>query len=899
MKKLFTYLLVAITMIIAGCSEPFDDSAIWDELNNLENRIAKLEELCKQVNTNISSLQTIVNALQNNDYVTGVTPITKDGETIGYTISFTKSQPITIYHGEDGKDGQDGANGKDGADGKDGSTPVIGVKQDYDDIYYWTLNGEWLLDTDGNKIKAQGTDGKDGADGKDGEDGVNGADGITPQLKIENGYWYISYDNGTSWTQLGKATGEDGKDGINGNNGADGKDGDSFFQSITWDEACVYFTLADGTVISVPISVNTNEYDDDPNKIYYTTIDGNKISPLSGGEDLFGANLIYNAYNDGRGVLVFDDTITSVGGFAELSSLATITIPESVTSIKDDAFRHCSNLVNISIPNSITSIGRYAFTGCSSLASIIIPKGVSEIGDGAFYYCNGIASIIIPDGVTSIGNYTFYGCLGLSRVIIGDNVSAIGESVFYGCSSLTSVTIGKGVTSIGNSAFTNCSSLTSITIPESVISIGNSAFSYCENLTSVTIPDLVTSIGENAFSDCSILACVTIGNGVKSIGNSAFRKCSSLASITIPESVTSIGSNAFMYCKSLTSVTIPNRVTSIEKELFYDCSNLTSVIIGSSVRLIGNSAFKNCSSLTDITIPDGVEDIGTSAFSGCSNLASILIPNSVTSIAGGAFSGCTGELTVKCDIPDPSSSYGSGIFHGSKFTKVTLSNDVTSIGEKAFYNCNSIESLTIGSGITSIGRDAFSGCTGELTINGNIPDASSSFLGSFYDSNFTKVTIGHSVTSIGKYAFYNNGNLSEVCISDVAAWCRIGFGNLYANPLYYAHNLYLNGELVTDLVIPNEVDFIEQNTFAYCTSIESITLHEGITEVGDSAFYNCSRLAEVYCKPTTPPIGSDYMLSYNASSRKIYVPTISVEAYKTADGWKNYASDIVGYDFSV
>ena len=262
MKKLFTYLLVAITMIIAGCSEPFDDSAIWDELNNLENRIAKLEELCKQVNTNISSLQTIVNALQNNDYVTGVTPITKDGETIGYTISFTKSQPITIYHGEDGKDGQDGANGKDGADGKDGSTPVIGVKQDYDDIYYWTLNGEWLLDTDGNKIKAQGTDGKDGADGKDGEDGVNGADGITPQLKIENGYWYISYDNGTSWTQLGKATGEDGKDGINGNNGADGKDGDSFFQSITWDEACVYFTLADGTVISVPISVNTNEYDD-------------------------------------------------------------------------------------------------------------------------------------------------------------------------------------------------------------------------------------------------------------------------------------------------------------------------------------------------------------------------------------------------------------------------------------------------------------------------------------------------------------------------------------------------------------------------------------------------------------------------------------------------------------
>ena len=253
MKKLFTYLLVAITMIIAGCSESFDDSKIWDKLDDHESRIDKLEELCKQMNTNISSLQTIVKALQNNDYVTGVTPITKDGETVGYTITFTKSQPITIYHGEDGKDGQNGTDGKDGVDGKDGSTPIIGVKQDTDNIYYWTLNGEWLLDANGNKIKAQGTDGKDGQDGTNGEDGTDGKDGITPQLKIENDYWYISYDNGASWTQLGKATGEDGEDGANGTNGEDGKDGDSFFQSVdTSNSEYVVFTLADGTQIQLP-----------------------------------------------------------------------------------------------------------------------------------------------------------------------------------------------------------------------------------------------------------------------------------------------------------------------------------------------------------------------------------------------------------------------------------------------------------------------------------------------------------------------------------------------------------------------------------------------------------------------------------------------------------------------
>ena len=165
MKRLLTLLLASV---LFGCGESYDDSALTGRVDDLENRVAKLEELCKQMNTNISSLQTLVNALQNKDYITSVVPITKDGETIGYTISFTQSAPITIYNGQDGKDGQDG---KPGEDGKDGSTPVIGVKQDADGIYYWTLNGDWLTDDSGNKIKAEGRDGQDGEDGKPGQDG--------------------------------------------------------------------------------------------------------------------------------------------------------------------------------------------------------------------------------------------------------------------------------------------------------------------------------------------------------------------------------------------------------------------------------------------------------------------------------------------------------------------------------------------------------------------------------------------------------------------------------------------------------------------------------------------------------------------------------------------------------
>lgn len=252
MKKLFTYLLLLLASSLLGCTQSYDDTEVRKDIENLKDRVTALEKLCKEMNANIDAMTAILEALETHDYITSVTPITKDGETVGYTITFAKGEPITIYNGDDGKDG---------VDGEDGYTPVIGVVQDSDGIYYWTLDGEWLLDDAGNKIKAVGIDGKDGADGEDGKDGENGADGtdgkdgvdgITPQLKIENEYWYISYDNGATWIQLGKATGEDGKDGANGSDGADGKDGDSFFQSVTQDEQYVYFTLADGTQITLP-----------------------------------------------------------------------------------------------------------------------------------------------------------------------------------------------------------------------------------------------------------------------------------------------------------------------------------------------------------------------------------------------------------------------------------------------------------------------------------------------------------------------------------------------------------------------------------------------------------------------------------------------------------------------
>ena len=306
MKKIHLLLLSVTLCVFSACHND-----IWDAIDGLDSRVTKLEELCKEMNTNITSLQTIVSVLQSNDFITGVVEIKKDGEVIGYTITFGKHDPITIYHGQDGKDGADG---KDGQDGQNGSAnaPVIGVAQDTDGVYYWTLNGEWLLDDNGNKLPVSGKDGQngtngsngqngaDGEDGKDGADGQDGKDGITPQLKIEEGYWYISYDNGATWTQLGKATGEngqdgkdgadgtDGKDGQNGADGKDGQDGDSMFQSVTQDENYVYFTLADGTVIKIAKSNGNDQSNDD----FIFTITYNP----NGGEGVMEKDTFYYGY---------------------------------------------------------------------------------------------------------------------------------------------------------------------------------------------------------------------------------------------------------------------------------------------------------------------------------------------------------------------------------------------------------------------------------------------------------------------------------------------------------------------------------------------------------------------------------------------------------------------------
>ena len=405
------------------------------------------------------------------------------------------------------------------------------------------------------------------------------------------------------------------------------------------------------------------------------------------------------------------------------------------------------------------------------------------------------------------------------------------------------------VTSIGNNAFYGCRGLTSVTIPNSVTSIGEWAFDDCDGLTSVTIPNSVTSIGEFAFDDCSGLTSVTIPNSVTSIGSYAFYRCYSLASVSIGNSVTSIGSSAFSECISLTSVTIPISVTSIGDYAFNGCSSLTAINVA-----VGNA---NYSSVEGVLF--NKDQTSLIRYSG-GKQGAYTIPNSVTSIGSCAFDDCSG------------------------LTSVTIPNSVTSIGNSAFSGCSGLTSVTIPNSVTSIGNSAFSGC-----------------------SNLTSVSIGNSVTSIGISAFYDCSGLTMVHISEIAAWCAINFNNNYANPLYYAHNIYLNGTLLTDLVIPNSITSIRNYAFFGCSSLTSIeipnsvtsighlafdgcssltsvTIPNSVTSIGYSAFSGCNGLESVISLPNTPPTVSSSSFPNDVI---VYVPNASLDSYKSSTNWKN------------
>ena len=583
---------------LVSCTE-YDEVAMWNKNEDMGSRLAALEELCSQLNTNIVSLQQIVEALQGNDYVTGVVPVVENGETVGYMISFSKSGPVTIYHGKKGENGQNG------------TTPVIGVEQDTDGLYYWTLDGEWLTDDEGSKILAQGMAGKsayelavekgyrgtldewlaslNGSNGDDGKSayelavengyqgteeewlaslkgsaGDQGDDGVTPKLEVrDDGYWYISYDNGQTWNKLGPATGDPGED------------GDSMFSDIdVSDPDYLVLTLAEtGASIKLPY------YKDKFDLLFVSGSDRVKEMSVYCGPGAT-AEVEYELTNP-LNVQVAIECISHSGYEVAVDKSAkkitvsapddpaAITDPESeilvfasddertvmrklvVKQVKYIDYRatrqldwekssvnprfwgeDCKFLDEQSTYDSATGEGRWAYTGT-----------VIYITDAAFSGEAGLQEIVIPASVVEVGrnlwNETggggaFQNCTALTSVVFeGDNLSKINLNTFNGCSALSSIELPESLEKIEYNAFDDCSALKSIVIPDKVTYIGEGAFNYCTGLQEAYIGDGVTEIAAKAFAECTALKTVIIGKSIQRIGDQAFNTRSSWDQMTL------------------------------------------------------------------------------------------------------------------------------------------------------------------------------------------------------------------------------------------------------------------------------------------------------------------------------------------------------------------------------
>lgn len=355
----------------------------------------------------------------------------------------------------------------------------------------------------------------------------------------------------------------------------------------------------------------------------------------------------------------------------------------------------------------------------------------------------------------------------------GENLTwtldALGKLTIEGAGAMTDWTSKSSVP-----WYANYDSIQSVEIRSGVTSIGNCAFYFCKNLTSVVIPAGVTSIGSYVFSNCESLTSIDIPAGVTNIGSYAFSNCDSLTRVDIPASVTSIGSYAFSECDSLTSIDIPVGVTTIGARAFVSCDRLTRVDIPDSVTVIGDGAFSDCESLTKVTIGNSVTIIGDCVFGWCKNLTSIDVSNANTAYSSQDGVLYNKEQTMLIQCP------------GGKTGVFTIPNNITVIGDNAFFECDSLTSVDITDSVTSIGDYAFFSC-----------------------NSLTNIAIPDSVTGIGSYAFYGCESLTRVDVG-------------------------------------NSVKSIVDHVFCYCKNLMSVDIPDSITKIGEYAFDTCESLTDVH-----------------------------------------------------
>lgn len=490
-------------------------------------------------------------------------------------------------------------------------------------------------------------------------------------------------------------------------------------------------------------------------------------------------------------------------------TISKITLGNGYNEIPDDYFSY-SNVQSFTLPNTIKRIGKKAFLN-GIFSSMTLPSSIEVIDESAFSTCKNLKEISIPNSVTSINKSAFASCVSLASIKLSESLTTIGESAFSGCKVLASIDIPTSVTFIGRLAFNRCDALTIVTIPENVEKIGGGAFAECASLTGINVKDL-SSWYKIDFSDNFTDVYTRYYANPLYYAKNMYVNGELLKSLELPSTTTALNDYAFYGCGSIESVVIPNSITNIGDSTFASCTNLKKVTLNTNTV---KPWFKNMGFIEELVLGNTVYTIEKNAFEGCNGLKSVHAAPTLAIVGNNAFNGCTRlegvwitDLSQWCTI-NWENQYANPLYNAHRL----------------YVDNSEVKDLVIPGDIEKLKRYTFAGGEG-----------------------FTSVTIPESVRIMDRYAFLNCTNLKYVDMRDMALWCTIQFDGS-SNPLMYAHVLKLNGNVVSDLYVPETIEKINDFAFYGCESIVFANIPNNIKEIGYTTFGECTNLKNIISFP--------------------------------------------------
>ena len=621
-----------------------------------------------------------------------------------------------------------------------------------------------------------------------------------------------------------------------------------------------------------------------------------------------------------------DDAFACLGNFNLFSALEDINFPSTLMSIGNSAFYRCGNLIEADLPDSLAKIGSHCFFECDSLANVSIPETISSIPTYAFYGCDSFTAISIPHNIQSIGDYAFTNCVNVESLIMEEGLQSIGESVFRGLNKVRVVTVPTSVTSMGAGLFGGMSSLEELTVPfvgnsqaigassmihyplgymfgtssyEGSISIyqyisydylsdgvftpnvsesskslyyvpaslrsvnitnsryvfsGAFSFYYSDsnsrtplNVTSISLNEGITDIGDYAFA-CyagisslkSSLEEMDLPSTLKTIGNSAFYRCGNLVGTELPDSLRKIGSHAFYECHNI-SANCGRMVKTIGSYAFYNCDALNNQIFPSTLTSIGDYAFYGCEGFDAISIPENVSSIGSYAFAYCSNVESLTMEEGTQTIGDCAFRGLNKVRVVT--VPTTVTSMGAGLFGGmSSLEELT----VPFVGNSQAIGASSMIHYPLGymfgtssyEGSISIYQYISYDYLSDGVFTPNVSESSKSLY--YVPASLRSVNITNSrYVFSGAFSFYYSDSNSRTPLNVTSISLNEGITDIGDDAFACLGNFDLFSAL-EDISIPSTLKSIGGYAFYRCANLVSAEIPGSTTKIGNYAFYQCN-----------------------------------------------------------